>query len=141
MKCKSNPFGLQLPQSRVGVDFPLADALVVLAPFFGFVGDEFAAEFGAEDLLDEGVGGEGFDGFVEGAGEFANAAGGELVGGEFVEVVFLRIAGVEFFADAFEAGGENEGGGEVGVAAGIGVAAFAAASGLWVCLCVVGVVG
>ena len=102
---------------------------MVLAPFFGFVGDEFAAEFGAEDLLDERVGGEGFDCFVEGAGEFADAAGGELLGGEFVEVVFLRIAGVEFFADAFETCGENEGGGEVGVAAGIGVAAFAAATG------------
>ena len=101
---------------------------MVLAPFFGFVGDEFAAEFGAEDLLDEGIGGEGFDGFVEGAGEFADAAGGELLGGEFVEVVFLRIARIEFFAHAFETGGEDEGGGEVGIASGIGVAAFAATS-------------
>jgi len=66
--------------------------------------------------------------FIEGFRQLADAAGGELIGREFVEVFLLRRAGVEVLADAFESGGEHQGGGEIRVAGGVGIAAFKAAA-------------
>ena len=62
-------------------DFPLADALVVLAPFLGLVGDELVAQLAAEDLFDEGIGGEGLHRLVRACvGSSPMPAGGELLG-------------------------------------------------------------
>ncbi len=58
--------GKMLEQTCVGIDFPLADALVILAPFFRFVGDEFIAKFFAKGFLDEGICGESSNGLVKG---------------------------------------------------------------------------
>ena len=43
-----------------------------------------------------------------------------MVFAEFVEVVLVRIAGIEVLADALEAGGQDQGGGEIGIAGGVG---------------------
>ena len=100
-----------------------------MPPFLGLVGDELVAQFVAENLLDKGIGSECFYCFVQRPWKFGDATGGELFLAEFVEVVLVRIAGVEFLADALESGGEHEGGCQIGIAGGVGVAALATAAG------------
>ena len=84
------------------VDLPLADRQVIGVPFHRLIDDKFVPQLGAKRLLHKRIGGEGADRLVQRLRQEFDAALCALGLGQFIEVVFVGLAGIDFLADAFE---------------------------------------
>jgi len=123
---------LRWPDSEhlgVTIDLPGADGKMVGLPFLRLVGDELVAQFLAQGLFDQWIGGEGGDGLLQCLGEEIDAAAVSFRFRNRVEIVFIGRAWINAGFDAVQPGGQRQGRRQIGVDRAIGIARFAAATG------------
>ena len=111
--------GVRLEEFGVTLDFQVGDMAAVLDPLHALELEEFVDDLGAEHLAEQRVGLQRITGFLERLRQGVDAACSDLLQAELVEVLVAGFARIELTVDAVEAGGDDRGGDQVGVAAGV----------------------